>query len=139
MPAAVCRKVIQAKLSGKREIEIWGDGEQTRSVMFIDDCIHGTELLMDSDVREPINLGSDQRVTVNGLVDIIEEIAGITLKRQYNLDASKGVRGRNSDNTLIRKRLGWAPSVSLEEGLEATYRWIYDQMTDTGIRSAAGE
>ena len=139
VPAAVCRKVIQAKLSGKREIEIWGDGEQTRSFMFIDDCIHGTELLMDSDVREPINLGSDQRVTVNGLVDIIEEIAGITLKRRYNLDASKGVRGRNSDNTLIRKRLGWAPSVSLEEGLEATYRWIYDQMTDTGIRSAAGE
>ncbi len=131
--------MIQAKLSGKREIEIWGDGEQTRSFMFIDDCIHGTELLMDSDVREPINLGSDQRVTVNGLVDIIEEIAGITLKRRYNLDASKGVRGRNSDNTLIRKRLGWAPSVSLEEGLEATYRWIYDQMTDTGIRSAAGE
>ena len=112
---------------GKHEIEIWGDGEQTRSFMYIDDCLHGTQMLLHSDVEEPINLGSDEMVTINQLVDIVEEIAGIKLKRHYNLDAPKGVSGRNSDNTLIKAKLGWAPSIPLRVGMEKTYRWIYDQ------------
>lgn len=127
-PAAICRKVIAAKLSGSSDIEIWGDGEQTRSFMYIDDCLKGTQLLMESDVREPLNIGSDQLVTINRLVDVVEGIAGTRLRRHYVLDAPKGVRGRNSDNKLIRQRLGWAPSISLESGIERTYRWIYDQM-----------
>lgn len=131
-PAAICRKVIEAKLSGNHEIEIWGDGEQTRSFMYIDDCLKGTRLLMDSDFLEPINLGSDQLVTINRLADIVENIAGIKLKRNYKLDAPKGVRGRNSDNTLIKQVLGWAPEISLEDGMEKTYRWIYDEMTSAG-------
>jgi GDP-D-mannose 3', 5'-epimerase len=128
-PAAICRKVIAAKLSGSDEIEIWGDGNQTRSFMYIDDCITGTRIIFDSEETEPLNLGSDRLVTINQLVDIVEEIAGVRLKRTYNLSAPKGVRGRNSDNTLITERLGWAPGISLEVGLEQTYRWIYDQMT----------
>jgi nucleoside-diphosphate-sugar epimerase len=135
-PAAICRKAIEAKLSGKHEIEIWGDGEQTRSFMYIDDCLLGTTRLMDSDVAEPINIGSDELVSINRLVDIAEKIAGLKLKRRYKLDAPKGVRGRNSDNTLIKARLGWAPSIALENGLEKTYRWIYDQIT--APRRAAG-
>ena len=134
-PAAICRKVVQAKLSGRHEIEIWGDGEQTRSFMFIDDCIKGTELIMHSRVEEPLNLGSDQLVTINQLVDIVENIAGVKLRRRYLLDAPKGVRGRNSDNTLIKEHLGWAPAISLEDGLEKTYRWIRDQM----MRIEAGQ
>ena len=128
-PAAICRKVVAAKLSGNHEIEIWGDGEQTRSFMYIDDCIDGTIRLAESDIIEPLNIGSDELVTINRLVDIVEEIAGITLKRSYKLDAPKGVRGRNSDNTLIKKLLNWAPSIRLEDGLEKTYKWIYDQMS----------
>ena len=127
-PAAICRKVIAAKLSGVDEIEIWGDGNQTRSFMYISDCIIGTRLIFDSNEIEPLNLGSDRLVTINQLVDIVEAIAGVKLKRIYNLAAPKGVRGRNSDNTLIGERLGWKPSVSLERGLEPTYRWIHDQM-----------
>src|SRR5712691_925564 len=128
-PAAICRKVIDARLSGAGQIEIWGDGNQTRSFMYIDDCITGTRMILDSDETEPLNLGSDRLVTINQLVDIVEEIAGVRLKRTYKLSAPKGVRGRNSDNTLITERLGWAPEISLEVGLEQTYRWIYDQMT----------
>jgi len=127
-PAAVCRKVAQAKISGVHEIEIWGDGKQTRSFQYIDDCVYGTQLIMASEVREPINLGSDELVTINQLVDIAEEIAGVKLKRHYNLSAPKGVNGRNSDNTMIKAKLGWAPSTRLREGLEKTYRWIYDQI-----------
>jgi GDP-D-mannose 3', 5'-epimerase len=127
-PAAICRKVISAKKSGKHEIEIWGDGEQTRSFMYIDDCIHGTISLLESNVREPINIGSDELVSINQLVSIVEEIAGVKLKRKYKLDAPKGVRGRNSDNTKIKKDLGWAPSIKLRDGLEKTFAWIYDQM-----------
>jgi GDP-D-mannose 3',5'-epimerase len=127
-PAAICRKVIAAKLSGDHEIEIWGDGEQTRSFMFIDDCLYGTCALMESDIVEPINIGSSEMVTINQLVDIAEELAGIKLKRKYNLDAPKGVRGRSSDNTLIKSRLGWEPSIPLQIGLEKTYAWILDQM-----------
>jgi GDP-D-mannose 3', 5'-epimerase len=129
-PAAICRKVIEAKLSGKHEIEIWGDGLQTRSFQYIDDCVLGTQKIMHSEnVTMPINLGSSEMVTINQLVDLAEGIAGIKLKRNYNLKAPKGVNGRNSDNTLIQKLLGWEPSISLKSGLEKTYRWIYDQMT----------
>jgi len=129
-PAAICRKVIAAKLSGKHEIEIWGDGHQTRSFQYIDDCVLGTQKIMHSaNVTMPINLGSSEMVTINQLVDIAEEIAGVKLQRHYNLKAPKGVNGRNSDNTLILQLLGWEPSISLHSGLEKTYRWIYDQMT----------
>ena len=128
-PAAICRKVAQAQLTGSDEIEIWGDGEQTRSFMYIDDCLLGTTRIMESDILDPINLGSSELVTINQLVDIIEEIAGVRLKRRYALDAPKGVRGRNSDNTLIRERLDWEPDTPLATGLERTYAWIYDQMT----------
>jgi GDP-D-mannose 3',5'-epimerase len=128
-PAAIARKVALAVTSGKHEIEIWGDGEQTRSFMYIDDCLKGSQLLMESDVVEPINIGSDEMVTINQLVDLVEEIAGVRLKRTYKLDAPKGVRGRNSDNTLIKATLGWVPSIPLRWGMEKTYRWIYDQVS----------
>ena len=127
-PAAICRKVIEAKLSGHHEIEIWGDGEQTRSFMFIDDCIHGTKVLMQSDVTEPLNVGSARLVSINDLVSIVEEIAGLKLRRKYNADAPQGVRGRNSDNSLIKERLGWEPEITLEDGLAKTYAWMYDEM-----------
>lgn len=127
-PAALCRKVIEAKRSGCHKIEIWGDGEQTRSFMYIDDCLFGTQAIMDSHIDYPINLGSSELVTINQLVDIIEEIAEIKVQREYQLKAPLGVRGRNSDNTLILKELNWEPSISLREGLQKTYRWIYDQM-----------
>src|SRR6266403_314661 len=127
-PAAICRKVIAAKLSGKHEIEIWGDGEQTRSFMYIDDCIKGTRLMMDRDIPGPLNIGSSELVSINQVVDIVEEIAGVRLKRTYNLRAPRGVNGRNSDNTKIREILNWEPSISLRDGLEKTYHWIYDQM-----------
>jgi nucleoside-diphosphate-sugar epimerase len=127
-PAAICRKVAEAKIFGHNEIEIWGDGKQTRSFMYIDDCTEGTLRIMGSDVDEPINLGSSKMVTINELVDIVEEIAGVTLMRRYDVFAPKGVRGRNSDNTMIRERLGWEPSISLREGLERTYAWIYNQL-----------
>lgn len=128
-PAAICRKVIEAKLSGKHEIEIWGDGKQTRSFMFIDDCVKGQQMIMYSDnVTMPINLGSSELVSINQLADLAEDIAGIKCKRNYKLDAPKGVAGRNSDNTLIQKLLHWEPSIPLRTGLEKTYKWIYDQM-----------
>ena len=126
-PAAICRKVIEAKISGNHEIDIWGPGNQTRSFMYIDDCLKGIDLIMNSDILEPINLGSSEAVTINQLVDIVEEIAGITLKRNYDLSAPKGVNGRNSDNTLMQNYLGWEPNTPLRTGLEKTYRWIYDQ------------
>jgi nucleoside-diphosphate-sugar epimerase len=133
-PAAICRKVIEAKLSGNHQIEIWGDGHQTRSFQYIDDCVYGTQKILHSDVvTMPINLGSSEMVTINQLVDIAESIAGIKLERRYNLKAPKGVNGRNSDNTLIKKLLGWEPSVSLKNGLEKTYRWIYDDMVARGV------
>jgi GDP-D-mannose 3', 5'-epimerase len=127
-PAAICRKVAEAKLSGRHEIEVWGDGKQTRSFTYIDDGVHGTRLLMDSNVSEPINIGSSELITIDGMVDIVERIAGIEVKRSYDLTAPQGVRGRNSDNTLIRERLGWEPAISLEDGLAKTYRWIHDQV-----------
>ena len=128
VPAAICRKVIHAKLSGNLDIEIWGDGNQTRSFAYIDDCIHGISVVMDGDNPDPVNLGSSECVTINQLVDVIEETAGVKLNRYYKLDAPHGVNGRSSDNTEFRRRYGWEPSTPLRDGLERTYRWIYDQM-----------
>lgn len=127
-PAALSRKIAEAVLSGNHEIEIWGDGEQTRSFMYVDDCVEGTIKVTAGDSSEPVNVGSSELVSINQMVSIIEQIAGITVKRNYNLDAPKGVRGRNSDNTLIQKIYGWEPSIRLADGLERTYRWIYDQL-----------
>lgn len=132
-PAAVCRKVIEAKNSGVHEINIWGDGKQTRSFMYIDDCVKGTQDIMESEIDEPINLGSSELVTINQLVDIAEDIAGIKLKRTYDLSAPKGVNGRNSDNSLILEKLGWEPSIKLRDGLERTYRWIENEIA-TGAK-----
>lgn len=127
-PAAICRKVIEAKLTGNHAIDIWGDGEQTRSFMYIDDCVEGILRIMQSDVQYPINLGSSELVSINQLVSMVEGIAGVSLERTYDLSAPQGVRGRNSDNSLIKKDLNWEPSVSLQSGLEKTYAWIYDEI-----------
>lgn len=126
-PAAICRKVIQAVAAGKHEIEIWGDGSQTRSFQYIDDCIKGTRAILESDILDPINLGSSELVTINELVSIAEDIGGVTLERKFNLAAPKGVNGRNSDNTMILAELGWEPSIRLRDGMERTYRWIHDE------------
>jgi nucleoside-diphosphate-sugar epimerase len=134
-PAAICRKVIEAKRSGQHEIEIWGDGHQTRSFMYIDDCVYGTQRIMESDIDEPINLGSSELVTINQLVDMVEEIAGVKLERNYNLSAPKGVNGRNSDNTMILEKLEWEPSTRLRDGMEKTYRWIEGEIE----RGASGK
>ncbi len=128
-PAAICRKVIAAVVSGRHEIEIWGDGTQTRSFMYVDDCVKGVDLIAHSDLLEPVNLGSGDLVSINRLVDVAEEIAGVKLKRRYKLDAPRGVAGRNSDNTRIRAALGWEPGIPLRDGMEKTYRWIYDEFT----------
>ncbi len=127
-PAAICRKVILAKNSGNHEIEIWGDGLQTRSFMYIDDCVEGIQKIVDASIVEPINLGSAEMVSINQLVDITEEIAGIKLERKYKLDAPKGVRGRSSDNALIQKKLGWEPSTTLRDGIARTYKWIEEEI-----------
>ena len=127
-PAAITRKVIEAEFTGDKEIEIWGDGHQTRSFMYIDDCVDGILRIMYSDIEEPINLGSSEMVSINGLVDIVEEIAGIKLDRKYDLDAPKGVRGRNSDNTLIKSYLDWEPNMPIRDGMKKTYGWIKGEM-----------
>jgi GDP-D-mannose 3',5'-epimerase len=127
-PAAICRKVAEAKMSGDLEIEIWGDGEQTRSFMDVRDCVEGTMRLMASDTVEPLNIGTHEMVTINGLVSIVEDIAGVTLKRHYQHDAPQGVRGRNSDNTKIRQALGWEPSIPLREGMETLYAWVLGEL-----------
>lgn len=127
-PAAICRKVIEAKLSKKHEIEIWGDGNQTRSFCWIDDCIKGTELVMNGGYTDPVNVGSSELVSINQLVDIVEGFAGVKLKRRYILTAPKGVNGRNSDNTLIKKLYGWEPSMKLVDGMFRLFCWISDQM-----------
>jgi GDP-D-mannose 3', 5'-epimerase len=139
-PAAICRKVIEAKLSGDHRIEIWGDGQQTLSFTYIDDCITGTVNLVARDIDTPVNLGSAELVTINQLVDCAETIAGIRLERHYNLGAPQGVRGRNSDNTLIRRLLSWEPTTTLSIGMERTYRWIEREITrKKGTASAVGE
>src|SRR4051794_38608698 len=127
-PAAICRKIVQAEMTGDHTIEIWGDGEQTRSFMYIDDCIHGINAIMRSGIDYPINLGSSELVSIKELVNIVSAIAGITVERRHDLTAPQGVRGRNSDNTLIRRELGWEPSIRLHDGLEETHRWIRDQI-----------
>lgn len=127
-PAALSRKIAECVVSGHREIEVWGDGLQTRSFMYVDDCVYGTRRLMDSDVSIPINIGSSELVSINGLIDIISDLAGITVERAHDLSAPQGVRGRNSDNTLIMERLGWEPSTTLRDGLERTYEWVHSQV-----------
>lgn len=128
-PAALCRKIAEAKLTGDAEIEIWGDGQQTRSFAYIDDCLTGTAKLMQSSCEEPLNIGSSELVSINQLADLIEEIAGISVTRRYKLDAPQGVRGRNSDNRRIRETLDWEPSISLRTGLEKTYSWIHQEVS----------
>jgi nucleoside-diphosphate-sugar epimerase len=128
-PAALSRKVAAVKLGHADHVDIWGDGEQTRSFMYIDDCVRGTREILAGDFVDPVNLGSSELVSINQMVDILEDIAGIKVERTYKLDAPQGVRGRNSDNTLFRSVYGWEPSISLRDGLEETYAWIYDQMT----------
>ena len=129
-PAALCRKVIDGELNGVKDIVIWGDGHQTRSFMYIDDCIKGILAIMYSNIEEPINLGSSEMVSINQLADMAEEIGGFKLNRSYDLSAPKGVRGRNSKNTLIRHYLNWEPSIPLMEGLKKTYTWIREQMIE---------
>jgi nucleoside-diphosphate-sugar epimerase len=137
-PAAICRKVLEAKRSGSREIEIWGDGHQTRSFMYIDDCTEGVQEIFESEIHEPINLGSNELVTINRLVDIVEEIADTQLSRNYNLKAPKGVNGRNSDNTKIKQYLGWEPSIRLKDGMAKTYDWIESEMLVLGAPNGMG-
>jgi nucleoside-diphosphate-sugar epimerase len=137
-PAALCRKIAEAVLSGRHEIEIWGDGEQTRSFMYVDDCVEGTMKVTAGESPVPVNVGSSELVSINQMVDIIEQIAGITVQRNYKLDAPLGVRGRNSDNTLIHEIYGWEPSIRLADGLERTYRWIFDQLTSRKPQHAVG-
>ena len=129
-PAAMCRKIAEAKLSGKTEIEIWGDGEQTRSFCYIEDCVEGIYRLMRSDFSKPLNLGQDRMVTINELADIVAKIADMKITKKH-IDGPQGVRGRNSDNTKLREVLGWEPEISLEDGLTATYKWIESQVKET--------
>lgn len=131
-PAAICRKVIEAKDSGNHEIEIWGNGEQTRSFMYIDDCVKGIDMIMHCDdlIATPINLGSSELIAINDLATYAEENGGLKLKRNYNLDAPRGVAGRNSDNTSIKDVLNWEPSIGFKEGLAKTYKWIEQQYYD---------
>ena len=134
-PAALSRKIIEAKKSGDLKIEVWGDGEQTRTFMYIDDCISGLDKLMESDFSDPINLGRSELVSINQLIDIISEIAGVEVEREHNLDAPQGVRGRSSDNSLILDKLKWEPEIDLKTGLAKTYAWIEEQIE----REARGE
>ena len=132
-PAALSRKVIEAKVSGNLELEVWGDGRQTRSFMYIDDCIEGIMRIHRGDCLDPLNLGSNELVTIEGLLEIVEGIAGVTCERRYNLDAPKGVNGRNSDNTRIQAEFGWEPSISLADGMRLTYEWIHGEMIKSGL------
>jgi len=127
-PAAICRKIARAKIAGKHEIEVWGDGQQKRSFMWIDDCVRGILEVMGGDYRGPVNLGSAETVSINELIDIVEDIAGVKVKRNYNLKAPQGVRARTSDNTLFRELYGWEPDTQLKIGIEKTYRWVYDEL-----------
>jgi nucleoside-diphosphate-sugar epimerase len=120
--------VAEAALSGHHEISIWGDGEQTRSFTHIDDCVEGTLMITSGEHSEPVNLGSSEMVTINELVSIVEDIAGLKLERHYELAAPKGVRGRSSDNTLIKARYGWEPTTMLRDGMARTYAWVYEQV-----------
>ena len=130
-PAALCRKVAFARLTGAREVQVWGDGRQTRSFCYVDDAVEGTLRVMHGDYSHPLNVGSDVLVTVDELLSVIEEVAGTSLKRTYHTTAAQGVRGRNSDNTLIERLLGWSPSTRLYDGIERTYAWIYDRVAQS--------
>ena len=127
-PAAICRKIARAELTGDTVIDVWGDGHQTRSFMFVDDCVEGTRRLLDSDIIEPLNIGSSELVSINQLVDLVADIAGISVTRRHDLSAPQGVRGRNSDNTLILEKMGWEPSIKLRDGLTRTYDWVRAQV-----------
>ncbi len=127
-PAALCRKIIDAKINDKKKIDVWGDGEQTRSFMFIDDCIEGTKKLFNSDCREVLNIGSEEQVSINQMIEIIEGISSLKVQKNYQLDKPKGVRGRNSNNDLIRSEIGWDAKISLKDGLKITYKWIESQI-----------
>ena len=128
-PAALCRKIALSKINNIKEIEVWGDGNQTRSFMYITDCLEGTQKLFNSELGEPYNVGSDEQVSINQMIDMIEEIADYKVDKKYLLDKPKGVRGRSSDNEKIIQDLKWSPSVNLKSGLTKTYSWIYDQLT----------
>ena len=127
-PAALCRKIITAKLNKEKSIDVWGDGKQTRSFMYIDDCLEGTLKVFDSSYQDVFNVGSDEQVSINQMIDIIEDISKYKVDRNYLLDKPKGVRGRSSDNTFIKEKLDWSPSITLKQGLEKTYKWIYDDI-----------
>jgi nucleoside-diphosphate-sugar epimerase len=129
-PAAISRKVALAEHGG--EIEVWGDGEQTRSFMYVDDCVEGMVRLMASNYSEPLNLGTDRLVTINQLIDLVSHLAGKRLKKHHDLSKPQGVRGRNSDNTQLNRVLAWEPAITLEEGLKTTYRWIEEELRKTG-------
>jgi GDP-D-mannose 3', 5'-epimerase len=135
-PAAICRKVLEAKITGTNQIEIWGNGEQTRSFMYIDDCVKGTQMICEGDIHEPLNLGSGELVSIARLVDIVEGLAGTRLDRKYDLSAPRGVGGRNSDNSRILANLGWEPSIKLRDGLEETYAWIESEMLAQRTKSS---
>ena len=130
-PAALCRKIALSKINNQKEIEVWGDGNQTRSFMYISDCLDGTQKIFNSELTEPYNVGSDEQVSINQMIDMIEEIADYKVERRYLLDKPKGVRGRSSDNEKIIKDLNWSPSTDLKTGLNKTYAWIYDQITSS--------
>ena len=127
-PAALCRKIILAKKNNKKEIDVWGDGEQTRSFLYIDDCIRGTLDVFNSEKKDVFNIGSEEQVSINEMIEIIEEIADYKVKKNYQLDKPKGVRGRSSDNTFVNKNIGWKPSLTLKQGLTKTYSWIEEQI-----------
>ena len=128
-PAALCRKIIEAKLNSQNKIQVWGDGEQTRSFMFIDDCLAGTKTLFSKEHTEPFNIGSEEQVSINQMIEIIQEIASIKIEKEYQLDKPLGVRGRSSNNDLVREKLNWDIQIKLKDGLEKTYKWIYDEIT----------
>ena len=131
-PAALCRKIATAKMENEKSIEVWGDGEQTRTFMYINDCIEGTKKIFNSDFKDPLNLGSDEQVSINQMIEIIEKIADFKIEKNYLLDKPKGVRGRSSDNSKITKELGWSPSIKLSKGLEETYKWIWSELNKKG-------
>ena len=127
-PAALCRKIINAKLNNEKNIEVWGDGQQTRSFLYIDDCIDATLSVFNSDFKDVFNIGSEEQVSINQMIDIIEKIADYTVEKKYDLSKPKGVRGRSSDNTFINSKINWSPKYSLKMGLEKTYNWIYQSL-----------
>ena len=133
-PAALCRKVINSKLNNDKTIEVWGDGNQTRSFLYIDDCVDGTIKLFESNYSEPINIGSDEQISINQMIDMLEEISeNKDLKKKYQLDKPKGVRGRSSNNDLVKKVLGWSYKINVKDGLKKTYEWIYSEIKKKGL------